>query len=126
MSIKGTITGRVVAEPTDKRVSNKFSVLEFPLYSDRRVKNRDTNEWESDPNGTTKLRVSLKFDIREEWLDKIEKGDVVQIEGTFYERAYEGKNGTGRSLETDYVDSISIISKSATSKLVPKDDDTPF
>ena len=126
MSIKGTISGRVVAEPTDKRVSDKFSVLEFPLYSDRRVKNRDTQEWESDPNGTTKLRVSLKFDLREEWLDKIEKGDLVQVDGNFYERAYEGKNGTGRSLETDYVDSISIISKSSASKPAPAYGDIPF
>lgn len=110
MSIKGEITGRVVAEAEDKTISASFSVLEFPLYSDRRVKNRDTNEWESDPKGTTKLQVALKFDTRDAWLGKIKKGQVLKVTGSFFEREFDKKDGTkGRSLQTDFVESVEVV-----------------
>jgi len=110
MSIKGEVTGRVVAEPVDKKVTDKFSVLEFPLYSDRRVKNRDTQEYESDPDGTTKVKVSLKFDERDKFLGVLKNKDVVKVVGTFFEREFTKKDGTkGRSLQSDYIESVEII-----------------
>lgn len=114
MAVKVVIDGRIVAEPETKVISDRFSVVEFPLYSDRRVKNRDTNEWESDPNGTTKLRVVLKFDQKEAWEGKLNKGDIIKVTGSIYERSYENKEGkTGRSLETDYIESIEVIKSAA-------------
>jgi single-stranded DNA-binding protein len=110
MTIKnGTISGRIVAEPEDKKISDKLSILSFPLYSDHRVKNRDTGEWENDPTGTTKLQVELKFDIRDQWLGKLAKGDVVDLTGSFFEREYDKKDGTkGRILQTDFVESVTV------------------
>lgn len=110
MTIKnGTISGRIVAEPEDKKISEKLSILQFPLYSDHRVKNRDTGEWENDPRGTTKLQVELRFDVRDEWLGKLVKGDVIDLTGSFFEREYDKKDGgTGRILQTDYVESITV------------------
>lgn len=115
MAVKAVIDGRIVAEPETKVISDKFSTVEFPLYSDRRIKNRDTSEWESDPNGTTKLKVILKFDQKDQWEGKLNKGDIIKVTGSIFERSYESKDGkTGRSLETDYIESIEVI-KSAES-----------
>lgn len=118
MSIKGVIDGRIVAEPEFKQISENFAVYQFPLYSDRRTKNRDTGEWESDPKGTTKLRVILKFDMLEEWNGKLNKGDIIKVTGSFFEREFDGKNGTGRALETDYVESVEVV-KVATDAAAP-------
>lgn len=110
MAVRVVVDGRIVAEPEVKKISDKFQVTEFPLYSDRRVKNRETGEWESDPNGTTKLRVVLKFDQQDEWAGRLHKGDIVKVTGSIYERAYEKNDGSkGRALETDYIESIEVI-----------------
>lgn len=128
MAVKVVIDGRIVAEPETKVISDRFSVVEFPLYSDRRVKNRDTNEWESDPNGTTKLRVVLKFDQKDAWEGKLNKGDIIKVTGSIYERSYENKEGkTGRSLETDFIESIEVIkSAGGGDGLTPAGEDTPW
>lgn len=125
MAFKAVIDGRIVADPEDRKVSDKFSILQFPLYADRRVKNRETQEWESDPNGTTKLTVELKFDQRDQWLGKLHKGDIVKITGSIFEREYERNDGgKGRSLQTDFVESVEVI-RSATPAAQP-DSDVPF
>lgn len=125
MAFKGILDGRVVAEPEDRKISDKLSILQFPVYSDRRVKNRETGEWESDPKGTTKVTVELKFDTRDQWLGKIRKGDIVKIAGSFFEREYERKDGTpGRQLQSDYVESIEIVRSAGAGAAT--DDSTPF
>lgn len=128
MAVKVVIDGRIVAEPETKVISDKFSVIEFPLYSDRRVKNRDNGEWESDPNGTTKLKVVLKFDQKDAWEGKLGKGDIIKVTGSIYERGYETKEGkTGRSLETDFIESIEVIkSAGGGDGLTPTGEDTPW
>lgn len=128
MSINGTIQGRVVAQPEERKISDKFSVLEFPVYSDRRVKNRDSGEYESDPKGTTKLKVVAKFDLKDNLIDQgITKGDVVTVTGSFYEREYDKKDGTkGRSLETDYIESVDFKYRAETKNDGFDDEDKPF
>ena len=127
MSIRGYIDGKIVADPEFKQITEKFAVLELPLYSNRRVKNRESGEWENDPKGTTKLKVIIKFDLLNEWNGKLNKGDVIKVTGSFFEREYEGKNGTGRSLETDFIESIEVI-KSASENAAPAvdNDETPW
>lgn len=116
MAVRSVVDGRIVAEPETKVISDKLTVTEFPLYSDRRVKNRDTGEWESDPNGTTKLKVILKFDLQEEFGGTLHKGDIIKVTGSIYERGYETKDGVkGRSLETDYIESVDVIKSSTDS-----------
>lgn len=129
MTIKGSATGNIVAEPEDKKLSDKFSILEFPLYANRRVKNRDTNEYENDPQGTTKITVQLKFDQREQWLGKLQKGDLVTVTGSFFEREYDKKDGSkGRQLQSDFVESVEVkFSKSGGNSAPAVDnDEAPF
>lgn len=124
MAVKVVVDGRIVAEPETKVISEKFSVTEFPLYSDLRRKNRETGEWESDPNGTTKLKVVLKFDQQDQWKGNLHEGDIIKLTGSIYERGYETKEGVkGRSLETDFIESIEVI-KSANDN-APVAEDTP-
>jgi single-stranded DNA-binding protein len=109
MTIKGSATGSIVAEPENRVISDKFSVLSFPLYVNRRVKNRDSGEYENDPAGTTKIKVELKFDLQAEWLGKLHQGDFITVNGSFFEREYDKKDGTkGRSLQTDFIESIEV------------------
>lgn len=115
MSNTITISGGVVAEPEFKQISDKFRVLEFPLYDNERRKNQDTGDYE-DTGNTTKLKVILKNDLADSWSGKISKGDVVEINGSITEREYDRKDGSkGRALETTWVNSVEVkFSKNAT------------
>jgi single-stranded DNA-binding protein len=97
-------SGKVVAEPESKEVGGA-PLLQFPVYVNRTKKNRDTGEYE--PTGdTSKIRVGLWRDLASE---DIRKGDIVEVKASIYEREYETNDGrTGRSLETDFVDSIVV------------------
>jgi len=108
MSNKITISGGVVADPEYKTPTEKFRVLEFPLYDNETRKNKDTGEYEQTGN-VTKLKVILKNDLADEWRGKISKGDIVEIVGTITEREYDKRDGSkGRSLETTWVDSVTV------------------
>lgn len=103
-----TISGRIVAEPELKVISDTFRVLQVVLYDNEQRKNRDTGEYE-DTGNVTKLRVELKNELADEWNGKISKGDVIEIEGTIREREYDRSDGTkGRSLETSFVNSVTV------------------
>lgn len=104
--VRSTFDGGVVAEPEIRQAGNS-TVLEFPVYVNRRKKNRDTGEYE-DTGDVTKIRVQLWND-RIDLFEKPSKGDIVEVTGTIYEREYTKSDGTtGRSLETDWVDDIAI------------------
>lgn len=114
MANKITISGGVVADPEYKTPTEKFRVLEFPLYDNETRKNKDTGEYEQTGN-VTKLKVVLKNDLADQWRGKINKGDIVEITGSITEREYDKRDGSkGRSLETTWIDSVTVkFSKSA-------------
>lgn len=102
------ISGGVVAEPELKVISERATVLSFPLYDSERRKNKDSQDYEETGN-VLKLRVQLWNDVAKEWNGKIHKGDIVELEGTITEREYDKQDGTkGRSLETTFVNSIKV------------------
>ena len=116
MTNKITISGGVVAEPEFRKISDTFRVLEMPLYDNEKRKNKDTGEYEATGN-VTKLKVILKNDLADQWIGKINKGDIIEVTGSITEREYDRKDGSkGRSLETTWVDSVEVkFSKAATS-----------
>lgn len=108
MANKITISGGVVADPEFKTPTEKFRVLEFPLYDNETRRNKDTGEYEQTGN-VTKLKVVLKNDLADQWRGKINKGDIVEITGSITEREYDKRDGTkGRALETTWVDSVTV------------------
>jgi len=103
--MRATFTGNVIREPEVWHLASGSRVKEFTVADNERRKNSDTGEYENSGR-TNFIRVSL-------WNDNADfdvvKGDLVSVEGTVYERTYEKNDGTtGRSLETTFVDEISI------------------
>jgi len=103
-AVRATFDGAIVAEPEYFDTANSHGV-NFPVYVNRQRKNRDTGSYE-DTGDVTKIRVTLWGDLADS--TEIQKGDIVEVTATLYEREYQGKNGTGRSLETDWVDSVVV------------------
>lgn len=127
MAIRGEVVGTVVAEPEHKKISEKYEVIEVPVYSDLRRKNKDTGEYENVPDSTTKIRLKLDFDNLTNWSGKLHKGDLIRIKGTFYERGYTTQDGReGRSLETSYVDSIEVVAPGKNSPAAEPKSDAPW
>lgn len=113
-----TVTGYVISDPEDRKVSDKLSVLSFRVSSSSKTGNyppkvdafgADVDKvkgWYAD----LIVSVELKFDQRTAFLGKIKKGDRVKIYGTIRERAYRNKEGKlGRSLEFAFIDNIEIL-----------------
>ena len=103
--INAVFSGNVVAEPTRKEV-NGTTLLEFPVYVNHTKKNRDTGEYEK-TGDTSKIRVTAWRDLAES-LD-VKMGDLVEVHGTLIEKEVQKQDGTtGRSLQTDYLDSVVV------------------
>ena len=106
--VQSTFDGGVVAEPELKQVgSNGARVLEFPVYVNRRRKDRDSGEF-ADTGDVTKIRVQLWNEAAD--TTDVRKGDIVRVTATIYEREFEKRDGTaGRALETDWVESVEVV-----------------
>lgn len=103
--VKATFSGGVVAEPT-RRTAAGSELLEFPVYVNHQRKDKNTGEYV--PTGdTTKIRVTLWRDMAD--LD-IRKGDIVEVDATLVEKEYDRNDGQGkgRSLQTDFVNSVVV------------------
>lgn len=102
--VKVTFSGGVVAEPERKSLGGA-DALQFPVYVNHSRKDKDTGEY-VDTGDTTKIRVTLWRDLADE---DIQKGDIVEIEGTLVEKEFDKQDGTkGRALQTEYVNSIVV------------------
>ena len=110
--VKAVFTGGIVAEP-ERKVVGQSNLLEFPVYVNHSKKNKDTGEYE--PTGdTTKVKVTLWRDLADN--TDVQKGDLVEIVATLIEKEFAKKDGTmGRSLQTDYVESVVIKARSGAS-----------
>lgn len=103
--INAVFTGNVVADPTKKDV-NGVSLLEFPVYVNHTKKNRESGEYEK-TGDTSKIRVTVWRDLADT-LD-VQKNDLVEVHGSLVEKEFAKQDGTtGRSLQTDYIDSVVV------------------
>lgn len=112
MSFKTVSKWRIATPPAERKISEAFSVLEFKAVENRRVKNRDTGEYEDDPNGATWLVVELKFDQKDQWSGNLYKGDLIELDATLYTRNWEKDGVKGWQLTTDFVNSIKVLYES--------------
>lgn len=110
--IKATFTGGIVAEPERKEV-NGNSLVSFPVYVNHTKKNKDTGAYDK-TGDVSKIRVTLWRDLADN--TDIQKGDLVEIVATLVEKEFDKKDGTtGRSLQTDYVESVVVKARSGAS-----------
>jgi len=102
--IKATFSGNIVADP-ERREAGGAQLLEFPLYVNHTKKNRDSGEFEK-TGDVSKIRVTLWRDLAD---TDVIKGDLVEVVATLVEKEFTKKDGTqGRSLQTDYVESVVV------------------
>lgn len=100
-----TFDGGVVADPESFEAGNSHGVR-FPVYVNERRKNKATDEYE-DTGNVAKIQVTVWNDDADQ-LD-VRKGDIVEVQASLTERAYEGKNGPGRQLQTTFVDRVDVV-----------------
>ena len=121
--ISAVFSGNVVAEPTKKDI-NGTSLLEFPVYVNHTKKDRDSGEYVK-TGDTSKIRVTVWRDLADS-LD-VRQGDLVEVHGTLIEKEFDKKDGTpGRSLQTDYIESVVVKYRKDESSSVVVDSDGDF
>lgn len=103
MQIRATLTANVTNEPEIKATANS-QVKNLRLAVDHDRKNKDTGEFEK-TGDTTWIDAALWGDLAD---SDIQKGDLVELDATLVDKVWEGKNGTGHTLTTDYIASITV------------------
>jgi len=121
--INAVFSGNVVADPTKKDI-NGTSLLEFPVYVNHTKKNRDSGEYEK-TGDTSKIRVTVWRDLADS-LD-VKMGDLVEVNGTLVEKEFQKQDGTvGRSLQTDYIESVVVKYRKDGGSTIAVDSDGAF
>jgi len=121
--ISAVFSGNVVAEPTKKDI-NGTTLLEFPVYVNHTKKDRDSGEYVK-TGDTSKIRVTVWRDLAAS-LD-VRQGDLVEVHGTLVEKEFDKKDGTqGRSLQTDYIESVVVKYRTDEGSSVAVDSDGAF
>lgn len=121
--ISAVFSGNVVAEPTKKDI-NGTSLLEFPVYVNHTKKDKDSGEYVK-TGDTSKIRVTVWRDLAES-LD-VRQGDLVEVHGTLVEKEFQKQDGTqGRSLQTDYIESVVVKYRKDEGSSVVVDSDGAF
>ena len=121
--INAVFSGNVVADPTKKDI-NGTSLLEFPVYVNHTKKNRDSGEYEK-TGDTSKVRVTVWRDLADS-LD-VKMGDLVEVNGTLVEKEFQKQDGTvGRSLQTDYIESVVVKYRKDGGSTIAVDSDGAF
>lgn len=104
--IKAVFTGSVVAEPSRGSTKNGSTFVEFPVYVNHAKKNRTTGTFDK-TGDVSKFRVTLWGELAD--AANLAKGDLVEVSATIVEKEFQKKDGTmGRSLQTDWVESIRV------------------
>lgn len=97
-----TITGRLAMAPELKFAKTGTAMCNVVVPDQKRVKNRDTGEWE-DASATTWFRATVFKEAAEQLAEVAHKGDTVIVTGRLITREYTNQSGeTKQSLEIDY------------------------
>lgn len=88
------ITGNLTGDPDLRYTPEGQPVCSFQIASNRRYKNRTTNEWQEI---TTFIRVVTWRQLAERLGETLRKGSAVYVEGRIQSRAWETPEGQKRS-----------------------------
>jgi single-strand DNA-binding protein len=90
--------GKLWKDPEIRWTPQGKAVCELPLVFNKRVKNRDTGEWED--AGSMFVRGAVWEQTAENCANSLAKGDQVMVTGELSTREYEKNDGSkGYSLE---------------------------
>lgn len=97
-----TVTGRLAQDPELRFAKTGTAMCQVVVPDQKRVKNRDTGEWE-DASATTWFRATVFKEAAEQLAEHAHKGDTVIVTGRLISREWTGREGDTRtSLEIDY------------------------
>ena len=97
MSTAVTLTGRLGADPEIRFTPSGKAVTSFNVVTDRRQKNKETDEWES--FDTTWWRCTAWEALAETVTETFRKGDAVIVVGRTHLAEYEKDGEQRKSLE---------------------------
>lgn len=90
-----TMVGTVTADPELRFTPSGDAVANWTVACNKRVKNRDTGEWED--RDATFLRCSVWRQTAENVAESVSKGDRVMVTGEIKQRSFETKEGEKRT-----------------------------
>ena len=97
-----TIQGRLAQDPQLMFSASGVAMCNISVPDQKRVKNKDTQEWE-DASATTWFRATVFKDAAESLAEHAKKGDTVILTGRLITREWTNKDGEVKSsLEVDY------------------------
>jgi single-strand DNA-binding protein len=110
-----TLVGNLVDDPELRFTQNGVAVANVRVAVNRRMRNKDTNEWEDSLDGY--FRVNAWRDLAENVADSLHRGNRVLITGRLISRSYEDREGQTRWVTEVEADEICPSLRWATAKL---------
>lgn len=89
-----TIVGNLTKDPDLRYTQGGVAVANLSVAVNRRVRNKDTNEWEDKLDGF--FDVNIWRDHAENVAESLSKGDRVVVIGRITKRSWEDKEGNTR------------------------------
>lgn len=106
MSSSVTLTGRVATDPVLTFDSNGGAICRFTVVTDRRVRNQQTQQFES--QDTTWWRCTCWKALAEQAAEHLDKGKAVIVTGNAYQDDYTDKDGNQRTSLAVKVNDIAL------------------
>ena len=102
------ITGNLTGDPDLRYTPEGQPVCSFQIASNRRYKNRTTNEWQEI---TTFIRVVTWRQLAERLGETLRKGSAVYVEGRIQTRSWEDKDGNKKYMTEIVAQLINLLGR---------------
>lgn len=122
------ISGNLTRDCEERMLNDGTSIINFSVAVNDRKKNRDTGEWEDDPNYFDCVFFAKTEKQRNLYVHSLLKGTRVVVSGKGKWRSWESKDGQRRSKVELNANLVEIVKppKGATPAAPADDADIPF
>jgi single-strand DNA-binding protein len=110
-----TIVGNLVDDPELRYTPSGTAVANVRVAVNRRVRNKETNEWEDALDGY--FRINVWRDQAENVAESLTRGTRVMVSGRLMSRSYEDKEGQTRWVTEIEADEVCPSLRWATAKV---------
>ena len=110
-----TIAGNLTRDPEVRTTSSNKAVANFSIAASTRAYNRDTGQWED--GDTLFMNCSAWGELANHIAASLAKGMRVIAQGRLYQRSYQAKDGTQRTVVEMTVDEIGPSLRLATAQV---------
>ena len=110
-----TIVGNLTDDPELRYTPAGVAVANMSVAVNRRIRNKDTNEWEDKVDGF--FRVNIWRDHAENVAESLRRGNRVLVTGRLISRSYEDKEGQTKWVTEIEADEVCPSLRWATAKV---------